>query len=422
MKTWTWSCWLKRSKLGSRQSASISGSLDGNNEQVLWFLADDTLKFNETADGVIANVTTNRKFRDTNAWYHIVVAYDTTQSTASDRIKIYVNGTQETSLSATTYPSQNHNGRINNNVLHHIGRTSSSHPNYFDGQMAHVHYSDGQSYAPTTFGETDSTTGIWKPKTSPTGINYGTNGFFLKMDNSGNMGLDSSGQSNNLTTSGTIIQTKDTPSNNFATGNPLIKGTNGNSNVNNTSTSGQNSWESMWTTLGASSGKWYAEFKRNSSSYTMFGVRKTENITTFDEITGATGGVGWQSHGSIYNNNSETESGGSPYATYADGDIIGVAMDLDNSKLYFHKNGTYQNSGVPTSGSTGTGAISLTANAIYHFGFCAYNGSCDANFGNGYFGTTAITSAGSNGNGSLFEYDVPTGYYALNTKNIGTQS
>ena len=144
-------------------------------------MADDTLKFHEVADGTIASVQTNRKFRDTNAWYHIVVAYDTTQSTASNRIKIYVNGTQETALSATTYPSQNHNGRINNNVLQHIGRTSSGYPNYFDGLMSHIHFCDGYAYDADDFGSTDSTTGEWKINTSPS-VSYGTNGFFIFKD------------------------------------------------------------------------------------------------------------------------------------------------------------------------------------------------------------------------------------------------
>ena len=414
----TYSAWIKRGSLAyaplmSAWSANTdagylslrfpsSGELDCTGWQTAWF-------------------NTNRKFRDINGYFHIVLSVDSTLATAGDRMKLYVNGVQETSFTSKNNPSQNQEFPFSHSgTPHFIGvqfYAGSTYSHYYDGSMSHVHFIDGTAYDASAFGSTDSTTGEWKINTSPS-VTYGTNGFFILKD--GNSVTDQSGQSNNLTVdSGTLTKTEDCPSNVFATGNPLIKGTNGNSNGNLRTTSGQNSWESMWTTLGASSGKFYAEFKRNSSSYTMFGVRKTENITTFDEITGAAGGVGWQSHGSIYNNNSETESGGSPYATYADGDIIGVAMDLDNSKLYFHKNGTYQNSGVPTSGSTGTGAISLTANAIYHFGFCAYNGSCDANFGNGYFGTTIVSSAQNpdDGNG-IFQYQPPTGYTALCTKGL----
>ena len=147
--------------------------------------------------------------------------------------------------------------------------------------MAHFHLTDGYSYAPTEFGETDSTTGIWKAKTAPS-VSYGTNGFFLKFENSANLGLDSSGQGNNFTVgAGTMTQLIDTPTNVLATGNPLIKGTNGNSNGNNTSTSGQNSWETLFGTLGMGTGKYYAEFKMISNNVEC-GIVDIEQAQTMD--------------------------------------------------------------------------------------------------------------------------------------------
>jgi hypothetical protein len=236
------------------------------------------------------------------------------------------------------------------------------------------------------------------------------------------MGLDSSGQSHNLTTTGTIIQNKDTPTNLHPVGNTLIKGTLSASTATNgnlTATSGQASWETLFGTIAVNSGKWYAEFKCGATG-TQFGVIDIQQAQVHDIYGGSQSrGWGYDNDGTLYNNSGNS---GGTYASYTAGDVIGVALDMDNHKVYWHKNGTYQNSGDPTSGSTGTGAKSLTSGYDYTFFFGAYNGNGSANFGNGYFGTTKITSAGSNGNGSLFEYDVPTGYYALNTKNLKDQS
>jgi hypothetical protein len=419
--TWTWSGWVKRGNLTGTQMVLFGAKQDSSNDTGIWFETDNSLKFFNNVGGTVSQIRTNRLFRDVNAWYHIVCTWDSSNSTAGDRMKMYVNGVEETSFQTDTNPSLNDNSTVNNTQVHQIGRVDTTY--YFDGSMAHVHLTDGTAYAASTFGETDSTSGIWKPKTGPS-VTYGTNGFFLKFQDSSSLGDDSSGNTNDFTLSGSGIQILDTPSNVFTTGNSLIKGTNGNSNGNNTTTSGQNSWESMWSTLGASSGKWYAEFKPTNLGTNVgmaAGATQTEEIKTFDEIVGKVGGVHYQSHGSIYNNNVETESGGSPYSTYTTNDIIGVAIDLDNNYIYFAKNGTWQNSGDPTSGASGTGGISLTANKVYHFGFGAYNSTVTANFGNGYFATTAVSSAENDDAGyGKFEYSPPTGFYALCTKNINT--
>jgi hypothetical protein len=298
---------------------------------------------------------------------------------------------------------------------------------YTDCEMAHFHWCDGQSYAPTEFGETDSTTGIWKPKVSPS-VSYGTNGFFLKFDNAANMGLDSGGGAHNWTTNGTIVQNKDTPSNVFATWNTLgyMAGYANYSNGSTTLVGNDNTYASRTnSTLAASSGKYYMEFKIidvQGSSYPGVGMISTENAMVDGQVGGAANSVSYRAGGTILTNGSVTATENS----YTDNDIIGVAMDLDNGAVYFHKNGTYQNNGNPTSGASKTGSLySFTPGTdTYHFGCTAYQADSElsGNFGNGYFGTTAVSSAQNpdDGNG-IFEYDVPAGYRALCTKSLNAE-
>ena len=427
----TVSHWIKRSGLGSMGTFAAWDNGGTASNRAYLNLYNDSLYFYDQPTSTV--VQTNRLLRDTSAWYHIVVGWDTSQATASDRVKIYVNGVQETSMATGNYPSQNSTLQFNTS-----GRTfsvgsyasSGSAAGFFNGYQSHFAFVDGQQLTPTSFGETDSTSGIWKFK-SPTGITWGTNGFHLKFENSGAMGTDSSGNSNTFTVNGNLKQSLDTPSNSYATLNPLNVPTSNapTFSLGNTKTITMNTDPGYFggtTTFGASQGKWYTEIKITDDN----GVG-TVGIT-FDPAEKARQGTTFSAQISdsfVYANtgkqySSATGNSGATYGnTYTDGDIIGIAMDLDNSKLYFHKNGTYQNSGVPTSGSTGTGAISITAGETYFFYLTDVGGTTatyECNFGNGHFGTTAITSAGSNGNGSLFEYDVPTGYYALNTKNINT--
>ena len=432
-KTFTISTWIKRSKLSYNYNMFYTaGTYNSTQMSQLYFASDDKLYFGSWESNGNNNhyLETYRKFRDTNAWYHIVVAVDTTQATESNRVKIYINGVQETLNSSNNYPAQNHDYAFNSTLVHNIGRREDLGSSYHEGYLSHVVMVDGTALAPTVFGETDSTSGIWKFK-SPSGVTWGTNGFHLKFENSGAMGTDSSGNSNTFTVNGNLKQALDTPSNVYATWNPLNNYysqstfANGNTKV----TMGSSQYTYNTSTLGMTTGKWYAEFKQGSGgSDSMYGISSTQATSTSAELGNYPNDYGYyQADGKVWSNNSYVAN---PYgATWSAGDIIGVAVDLDNNKLYFSKNGTWQNSGDPTSGSTGTGAVSITAPAstslgAYFFGFSDYWGagssSTEANFGNGFFGTTAITSAGSNGNGSLFEYDVPSGYYALNTKNINT--
>jgi len=417
-KTWTWSAWIKLANINS-SSEVIFGRLTANNDSS-WFSVD--IRGNDKITIGIYNTNyliTNRLFRDTSAWYHIVVAFDTTQGTANNRVRLYINGVEETSFATRNNPSQNFDAPLNANVQHLLGKSYSS---YYEGYMSEVTFIDGQQLAPTDFGEFDEDSGVWKP-IKVSGLTFGNNGFYLDFEDSSALGNDAAG-SNNFTANNltAIDQSTDTCTNNGNVHNGLIKNSptlsQGNLNVT-TSTSG---WETATGTIGVNTSKWYCEYKViNKGSSAMFGViSMTEvNAVASGKHIGYSGinslGYGYNHNGSKYNNDVNASYGNS----YTTGDIIGIALDLDNNKLYFSKNGTWQNSGNPESGATGTGsAYNLTTGYYYTFG-CSVHSSSDqmsANFGSPSF---AISSGNADGDGfGNFEYAVPSGYFALCTKNL----
>ena len=209
-KKWTFSVWVKRTKLGALQS--IFGSGTGSYNTRIYFDTDDKLKWNNYSGGSYAGQKhSNAVFKDTNGWSHFVFRVDTTSGTASERMRMYVNGEQITSLGTSGDPSQNQNFEVGHTGVHYIGGYSNSAD--FEGVMSHFHYCDAQTYAPTEFGETDSTTGEWKIKTSPS-VSYGVSGAFI-LKNSNSV-TDQSGLGNNWAVgSGTLTKTEDNPSNNF---------------------------------------------------------------------------------------------------------------------------------------------------------------------------------------------------------------
>jgi len=428
-RKFTFSAWVK---FNFNQLANNSRIFSCGSATSAWVSA----YFNSTGDlqlaivegGTTYTIQTNRLFRDESAWYHLVFVVDTENATADNRLRMYVNGEEETSFSQRVNPTQDLDTQANTaskpidiGSAENVGYS----PRYFPGYMSHVAMVDGAVVAPTVFGETDSTSGIWKFK-SPSGVTWGTNGFHLKFENSGALGTDSSGNSNTFTVNGNLKQALDTPSNVYSTMNPLdnyyFGGTFSNGNLTiQSSTSPSNCCTS---TFGVSSGKWYVEAKLSSGTKGIFGVTPKNSTSTSTGIGNSGFGVGVQNTGSLKNDGSTTTSWSNTYTT---NDILQVALDLDNNKFYFGINGTFQNSANPSAGTNGVSIVtpSNTATGFYFFGFSDNNSGSDNstfqyNFGNGFFGTTAITSAGSNGNGSLFEYDVPTGFYALNTKNINT--
>jgi len=423
-RTWTYSGWFKICTIDLNVFLLCAGAYGDSKSMQLEITNTGPLQITGYSSGGSADFhcKTNAELRDTSAWYHIVVAMDTTQSTSTDRLKIYINGELQT-LSTATYPSQNYDTGVNTTIAHEINdRPSAS----FEQTLyaTHLHLTDGTAYAASYFGESDSTSGIWKPKTAPS-VTYGTNGFFLKFENSGAMGTDSSGQSNTFTVGGTLTQNVDTPSNNFCTINPLNIVATGltlsNGNLSITGNTG-GAWRSLGSSFGVSSGKYYYECKIKS-----FNTGLHLGIIDYTQLPQTNAYAYQYSRAYMYkddgnkaNNNSSTSYGNS----FTTNDIIGVALDLDNGKIYFSKNGTYQNSGDPTTGSTGTGsAFDITSGYDYTPVFSTNNTAdqIEYNFGGGYFGTTAVASAGTApSEGGIFEYNCPNGYQALCTKGINS--
>ena len=413
---WTASFWIKRGDLGREQH--IFG---GQASCQCYFNSSDIFRFYDQTAGTAYNTT--QVFRDTSAWYHFVIAVDTTLGIAGDRARIYVNGSEITSFSIETNATQNNNSGYNvSGTSYAIGRYNPSQASdyYFNGSMSHIHFIDGTAYDASAFGSTDSVTGEWKINTSPS-VTYGTNGFFILKD--GNSVTDQSGEGNDFTVGGgTLTKTEDSPSNVFATWNSLfrrgtITPTFSNGNLTSNFTGGAQQF--ALTSLGASSGKYYAELKWVSShgnAACITGILDMAFSGTADPNDAVTNAFGYFASGNKHISGSSSSYG----ASYTSGDIIGIAIDCDNSKLYFSKNGVYQNSGVPTSGSTGTGAIPIISGVTYGIYGSEYDGRiANLNTGNGYFGTTAVSSAGTNASGNgIFEYDVPTGYTALSTKGL----
>ena len=422
----TVSQWVKFGALGS--SEQLFETYQSSSQRItIYRNASNQLYYYDPASSV--SIVTTRVFRDTSAWYHIVYSVDTTQGTASDRVKLYVNGVQETVFGTNATYGVNNNTGQGSGFINVIGQYQGTSINRFTGSMANVEFVDGTALGPEYFGSTDSNTGIWTPQASSTISSYGTNGFKLKMDTA-TPGADTSGNTNTFTVGGgTPTLTQGSPSNVYATLNPLARFQVAPtySNGNNTITPGAGgSGSSPFSTIGASSGKYYAELSLGSvngggiSCGIIDITQFNPNFQTDAWFYYPTYGYAYMSNnGNKGNNNAETSYANS----YTNGDRIGVAMDLDNNKLYFAKNGVWQNSGDPTSGATGTGAAFTIADGTYGFAVYGYDSKVwNANFGNGYFGTTAVSSAQNPDDGiGIFEYDVPTGYYALNTKAINAQ-
>mgnify|MGYP003116263475 CR=1 FL=1 len=440
-KKFTVSVWVKKSGTSSSSGYYIidsNGAASGS-ECPVAFDSNQKLRFGEYNSGDVFNFICNAVSRDPNGWMHVVVAGDSTQSTASNRVKIYING--ELQSGTGSYPSQNHDfGLTKGSSSFNIGRWLSGTSRYFDGAMSHFHFMDGYVYDPTPFGETDSTTGEWKIKESVTGVTYGNNGFFILKD--GNSVTDQSGNSNNFTVGGgTLTKTEDSPSNVFATMNPLSCSSYGSLTNGNTSVAGNNNADvaQFFSTLSTGkTGKYYIEAKVTSYTGTRpgFGIGNDDNPNIGKNVTGGTAMTGegnftspsfnYRLDGAIRVNASTTAT----YSTFTTGDIISIAVDMDNGASYVAKNGTWQNSGNPASGASKTGAITtwtagsisgFLINADIYYGASGTGNHADAdfNFGNGYFGTTAVSSAGTNASGNgIFEYDVPNGYTALCTKGL----
>ena len=420
----TYSAWIKRSDLGegflfqgyTSTSSFVHIKFDGNNKLQV---------FGKTGGSDQMDLVTSRVFRDTGAFYHVIVAIDTTQSTDTNRVKVYINGVQETSFSTTSYPSVNANLEINvSGYTNYIGAQYGSQA-YYGGLMSYVAFVDGTAELPIIFGETDATTGEWKIKTSITPTSgWGNNGFLILKD--GNSVTDQSSNSNNFTLGGgTLTKTEDNPDNVFATFNPLRPNSisqtysNGNNTFIRTGTGGQ-----MNGTLGVQSGKWYYECLLDDYwqylGWTALSLNTSQTAACSSSGSGFYGLYSNATDALTYANGTSTAQGS--YTAMASGQTWGIAFDADNAKMYFSVNGVWENSSDPANQTNpAMSSIPVTDFLVPAIGqgTGSRSSTIKINFGNGYFGTTQISSEGTNASGiGKFEYDVPTGFTALSTKGL----
>jgi len=422
-RTWTWSGWIKRSSLvktnelvlfACRPSAytifSIRHSSTANPDTIL------------LEDNNGTNLRTTQVFRDVSAWYHIVLAVDTTQATDTNRVKLYVNGSQVTAFSATTYPTQNVDLQINTTNSHGVGGYSYSASESYDGYMTEVNFVDGTQLTPSSFGETSATTGVWGPKKYSG--SYGTNGFYLNFSDNSNttaatLGKDSSGNGNNWTPNnfsvtagagndslvdsptsyGTDTGAGGTVRGNYATLNPLQLDssattlTNGNLDYNRAILGG--SPGAAFSTIGMTSGKWYAEFTLNTSNF-LFGV--------WGNGTAGLPQTGYPSYywdfgaqtGSLSLEKSSGTSSGSG-GTVSAGNVYAIAVDIDNATISFYQNNTLAYS---VTGMSFTGPL--------FFAVCVWTNSVSTGPNSLNFGQRP------------FAYTAPSGFKALCTQNLPT--
>ena len=374
-------------------------------------------------------------YRDISAWYNCIIKLDTGNGTATSRARVWINNEEITSWNIQETVPQNlkigfFNGSDGNTRL--VGaRGGSSTDKFFDGYIAEVVGINNSLNDNTDFGEVDEDSGIWKP-IDVSDLTFGTNGFYLDFESSGALGTDSSGNGNNFTVNNltSIDQSIDTCTNNFATMNNLLLSvaslnfTDANLTNNGNSSS---TWRTMYSTIPVLAGKWYFEIRINKTKTSdpnnfIIGIQDIGQVfqaANTAEISSTSRGYGYRGNGGNKVNNT-TGTGSSYGNSYGSiGDIIGCAVDLDNHKLYFRKNGTYQNSGDPTSGATGTGsAFDLATGVTYVFGISSYYDDDRHSFN---FGSPPYSESGGNSDGNgygNFAGSVPSGYYSLNTKNL----
>jgi len=413
--TFTVSAWVKRSKLGATQDVvSAFRSSDGKQTDAIRFGSNDAFEWytHRTNGSGTSSIVTNRKFRDISAWYHFCVRVDTTQSTDTNRLRIYINGVQETSFSEATYLAQNGEmpWGIGSGVEHVIGAVGTA--EYFGGYVAEVVYLDGQSVAPTEFGEFDSDSPtIWKPK-DVSGLTFGNNSYYLDFEDSGDLGDDESGNGNDFTETNIAAtdQATDTPTNNFATMNPLYNAySDPTFSEGNLKISGS-AWTGAKATIGVSTGKWYWEVKLTGTMANHHHGVQQENVNEGSQnpqnTTGTT--VFFNSDGGEMKNDGTATT--ADYGTLDDGDILGIALDMDA--------GSYGQITIYDNGSAIVSNYDLVSSSTLVMPFASIGATAEYNFVNPPYANSSSV-ADENGYGA-FEYAPPSGYLALCTKNLGS--
>ena len=443
LTTWSWSAWFKLASTANTQFNIFSADSSTTNYQILALNPNThgALSWvNRPSGGQNQQLITTQLFRDTSAWYHLVVIWDTTNSTEADRSRMYLNGSRITSFATNTQPDQNTESIVNTNIRHNVGSAYAVHSNSvngFNGYLAEVNFVDGLALDSSYFGETKN--GVWIAK-NPVVSDYGQNGYRLQFKNtavssasSSTIGADTSGKGNHYTSGGlatTDSNMPDSPENNWSTLNSIYKTDNNNP----TFTEGnlkvapsQVAYQNTFSTIGVSSGKWYAEVRQggatNSANYVgVADEGQFDHLQSTSYYIGSSSGSGTSYAMSMNSGNKFVEGNQGSYGSRTtDGQVIGIALDLDNGKIYFSVDGTYVNSGDPASG-TNFMAENI-ASSTYHFGITVYtNGISSAvwNFGqDSTFAGQETAGGNTDGNGiGDFHTAPPSGFLALCSANL----
>ncbi len=392
-RTWTWSGWVKRGNLGSKY---FFGAVNTGTDSIGFTSTGIiTIGFNNANDG---KLQTNRLFRDVSAWYHIVVGVDTTSGTAGDRIRLYVNGVEETSFSADVAPSLNYDTGVNNTVSNTVGSLSAP-SGYFDGYLAEVHLVDGSQLTAASFGETDSTTGQWVPKAYSG--SYGTNGFYLQFQDSSAFGDDTSGNGNDFTSSGLAAadQMSDSPTDNHCTLNPLWVDQHTLSDGNLVASAAGDSAAigTMAFDVTDSDGFYFEAKVTTAATYPNVGIRTVESPSQVGAVTSlsgnSTGRYSFTGSDGNFNDAGSSSSYGSAWAGTAD-KVIGVLVKA--GALYFSIDGTIQNSGTAAK----TGLTGYMLPTVFYDAGSGTSASWEMRFDASDWGTS------------------PSGYKAISSNNL----
>ena len=416
----SWNIWLKRTVLGAQGLFKVYEAANTGVE--FGFDSSDQFFMKEFESGSdVFNLKTSAVFRDTSAWMNILLAIDTTQGTEANRIRLYINGV-EPSLATSTRPSVNTNlvrffanGSDSSGQQHEMG-------NNYDGATGHylltqILYVDGTQLANTDVGEFDEDSGIWKPiDISETTL--GNNGYYLSMEDSSNFGT-ATGKSFTAHGFTATDSRTDTCTNNEATFNPLGKANLTYAEGNTKITNASGAHNGSLSTIAVNKGKWYYEVKFIDGSQTrsMAGICKVTDNLDNEYVGDTANSYGYfRSNGNKFNNSVSSSYGSTP----SNNDIISVAFDADNGAVWFALNGSWQNSATKSeieAGTTTNAAFSsITMDDFFAFACSGEDATCQANFGSPSY---TISSGNTDGNGyGNFEYAVPSGYYALNTKNL----
>tara|TARA_B100000035_G_scaffold126907_1_gene108006 strand:+ start:6 stop:1439 length:1434 start_codon:yes stop_codon:yes gene_type:complete len=411
----------------------FGGHADGSYTNEIGITSNNQLNFSCVANGT-NQVTTSRYFRDPSAWYHVVAVFDSTEGTSTDRIKLYINGTQETNFASSSYPSENAvTEYLKNGGVTRVGDKGSG-GNNWDGYLAEIFVLDGQALTPSSFGEFDEDTPtVWKPKDCKDDLTFGNNGFYLDFKDSSNLGNDASSNASDFSANNidATNQSTDTCTNNFCTLNPIDTSagvsfdlTEGNLELGDIG-SGDND-HGLRGTFGVNAGKWYYEVKRLETSGT-FGVVGSEVKLEFDLENNTSGPAHiMSSNGTgsslVYWNDGNFTNDASLQG-YGANDIIGVALDMDNGKLFFSINGVFKgfnNSSSDPAAGTNANFTDIPTDGTFMMPYVSKRGTADPsdqyNFGNPSF---SVSSGNTDGNGfGNFEYAPPSGFLALCTKNL----